>query len=115
MKKTQFYGACIFALCILQLESCKSKDDYDKLLNEVPIQKEFATNSPVTKDITLQLLEKPNKWGNFLMTADLKGQLQTELFAYEVDKQKVVMRDDGKGADAVKGDGIFDSAYVALF
>jgi hypothetical protein len=113
MKKIQLYGACIFALFIFHLESCKSKDDYDKLLNEVPIQKEFATNSPVTKDITLQLLEKPNKWGNFLMTADLKGQLKTELFAYEVDKQKVVMRDDGKGADAVKGDGIF-SVFVTI-
>jgi hypothetical protein len=113
MKKKQLYAICMLALSILQLESCKKKDDYDKLLNEVPIQKEFATNSPLTKDITLQLLDKPNKWGNFLMTADLKGQLQSELFAYEVDKQKVVMRDDGKGADATKGDGIF-SVFVNI-
>jgi len=92
--------------------SCK-KDDYEKLVKETAIKTEFARNSPVTDDITLKLLEKSNKWGNFLMTANLKGQLQDPYLAYEVDGQKIVLRDDGKGADSLKGDGIF-SVYVNI-
>lgn len=86
--------------------SCQT-DDYDKILKETQVKNGYTANPPVADEIVLQKLPKSNKWGNFLMTADLKGQLQDQYLAYEMDGEKIVLRDDGKGADSAKGDGIF--------
>ena len=86
---------------------------YEKLLKETNIKTEFTTNPPVTNEIILKLLDKPTKNGNFLMTANFRDQLKDPFHAYEVDGEKIVMRDDGKGADSVKGDGIF-SVYINI-
>src|SRR5215472_9134303 len=105
----KFFIACCIAIVFT---SCK-EDDYEKLLNEVQINKDFAKDPPVAQDITLVFLEKPSKWGNFRMTVKLTGKFERPYLAYEADGQKIVLRDDGKGADSLKGDGIF-SVFVKI-
>jgi hypothetical protein len=105
----------VFIFSIVVLFSCKAKvsDDYDKIVSDIAIKPEFAKNSPVADHVTLQFLDKPNKWGNFRVTANLGGQLKDQYLAYEVDDQKIVLRDDGKGADSLQGDGIY-SVYINI-
>lgn len=97
---------------ILIFTSCAT-DDYEKIVKDTSIKTEFTRNPPVTNEITLKLLDKENKNGNFLMTANFRDQLKDQFHAYEVDGQKIVMRDDGKGADSIKGDGIF-SVFIKM-
>ena len=103
----------VFNCMLLFFTSCNPKDDYDNLVKETSVKTEYAIRSPVANEIVLQSLEKPNKWGNFRMTANLRGQLQDQYLAYEVDGEKIVLRDDGKGADSLKGDGIF-SVFINM-
>jgi len=97
---------------ILTASKCE-KDDYGKLVKDTAIKTEFASNPPVADNVTLQFLNEPNKWGNFRMSADLRRQLTDPVLAYEIDGEKIVLRDDGKGADSVKGDGIY-SVFVNI-
>ena len=115
MKKLLSVLFTVFIFSIFLLFSCKPQvsDDYDKIVNDIAIKPEFAKSSPVADHITLQFLDKPNQRGNFRMTANLRGQLTDQYLAYEVDDQKIVMRDDGKGADSLQGDGIY-SVYINI-
>ena len=113
MKLLSTFLIVLFNFSLFFFTSCKPKDDYDKLVKETSVKTEYVTRSPVADEIVLQSLEKTNKWGNFRMTANLRGQLQDQYLAYEVDGEKIVLRDDGKGADSLKGDGIF-SVFVNM-
>ena len=100
----------VVSLCM----SCHDTgDDSDKIFRETAVNKENAENPPVANDITLQFREKPDTQGNFKMTVNLQGQVKDQYFAYEVDEKKIVMRDDGRGADSIKGDGIY-SVYITI-
>ena len=101
-----------FVITAIVFISC-DRDDYDKIVKDTTIKTEHAAKPPVADEITLQQLSKGNKWGNFRMTANLRGQLTDSYLAYEVDGEKIVLRDDGKGADSVKGDGIY-SVYLNM-
>jgi hypothetical protein len=113
MKLLSTFLLIVFNFSLFFFISCKPMDDYDKLVKETSIKTEYATRPPVANEIVLQSLEKPNKWGNFRMTANLRGQLRDQYLAYEIDGEKIVLRDDGKGADSLAGDGIF-SVFINM-
>ncbi|MDG1330963.1 MAG: hypothetical protein P8P74_01430 [Crocinitomicaceae bacterium] len=111
--------ALIFSVsCCLLLASCENTTDNAtneedaKLFATIDVRKEFQQKSPLAEEINIELLEKPLANGeNIKLTASFNDddvkRIEEEFLALEFGKEKVVLRDDGKGADAKKGDGVF--------
>lgn len=113
--------ACIFFFsCCLILASCEDTSDNNNATNEedaklfagIDVRKEFQQKSPIAEEISIELLDKPLTSGeNVVLKASFSREdvkrIEEEFLALQFEKEKVVLRDDGKGADEKKGDGVF--------
>lgn len=103
-------------LTFVSCDNTSTSDDEnteDKaLFAGIDVRAEFEQTSPIAEEITIELLDEPLKSGeNIILTAsfskeDVK-QIEQEFLALQFGKEKVVLRDDGKGADEKSRDGIF--------
>ncbi len=77
---------------------------------DTPVNEALTMVPPIARTVDVRFAEDdPN--GNVFVMADFgPGTIKGEFHAVIVDEQKMVMRDDGLGGDAVKGDGIFTVA-----
>lgn len=118
MKKGIYY-LFAFGLILSSCENTGTSDDENsnstsEILAGIDVRKEFQRKSPFAKEIGLQLLEKPLSTGeNLLLTATFgkneARRIENKFLALEFGKEKVVLRDDGKGGDEKSGDGIFSA------
>ena len=104
--------ALLIVMSIFFIASCdifKPKDDYESLLKKVEVNKSFEMQPPIATNVFFQELEEPDTRGNNIkLVAEFeKGAIQGEYLALMLNDEKIVLRDDGKGADAVKGDNRF--------
>jgi len=76
------------------------------LVKKIEINPEYEMQPPIAKNIFIQKLEKPDGNGNnFKFIAEFeKEKIKEKYLAIMLDDEKVVLRDDGKGADEVSGD-----------
>ncbi len=120
MKKaiiTLFVLVLVTAAILLIWRNMGSKDgDPNKLMEGIPsnlkVRAEFEQNPPIAEDIYLELLDTPLSSGeNVRLTARFSkediARIKEEFFAMQIGKEKVVLRNDGKGADVRGGDGVF--------
>ncbi len=87
--------------------ACKpSSDDYDALLKKTAINPAFEKLPPIASDISFEILEKPGpKNENIRLIADFsKQKIGSPYLAINISDTKMVLRDDGKGADKTAGD-----------
>lgn len=109
--KTQ-YQHLLMLISILLFSSCdlfKPKDDYQDLVRKTEINPKFEMQPPIAKNIFLQELDKTDVNGNnikFIAEFE-KGAIEGGYLVLMLNDEKVVLRDDGKGADEVKGDNKF--------
>jgi len=106
MKKLKFLIS--FAAIAALLASCQ-KDDYQSLVKKIQINPKYEMQPPIAKNIFIQELEKSDKDGNnikFIAEFD-KEAVKDKYLAIMLNDKKVVLRDDGKGADEVSGDHKF--------
>lgn len=93
------------------ISSCdpSAEPDYDKIVEQTIINPAFEQSPPLATDISLELLEKPLDSGkNIRLVASFEqGQIDGDFLALNLNDEKVVLRDDGKGADEEKGDNKF--------
>lgn len=82
--------------------------EIDALTEKVKVNPEFEKSSPVATDVAIEVLKTPLKSGeNVKLIATFeKGAIDDEFLAIMVGEknEKLVLRDDGKGADDRKGD-----------
>lgn len=108
----------ITLLCLgMFLLACKSKGtDSRNLLEGIPtdlkVRAEFEQNPPIAEDISFEMLATPMSSGeNLRLTARFskedRARIRADFFAMQIDNSKVVLRDDGKGADLKAKDGLF--------
>jgi hypothetical protein len=99
----------ILSISVFLLFQCKPKSDYADLLKNVKVNPAFEMAPPIAENIFIKALSKPDDLGNNIqLIAEFgKGTLESEFHALMVGDEKVVLRDDGKFGDEVKGDGIF--------
>ncbi len=99
-------GICFF------LSSCENfmqKDDYQDLVKKIKINPRHELSPPIASNVFLQELEKPDRNGNnvkFIAKFE-KGLIKGKYLALMLNDEKVILRDDGKGADEVEGDNKF--------
>lgn len=107
--KNQVY--LVIGICFL-LSSCenfKQKDDYQDLVKKIKINPRHELSPPIASNVFLQELEKPDRNGNnvkFIAKFE-KGLIKAKYLALMLNDEKVILRDDGKGADEVEGDNNF--------
>lgn len=107
MKNLKFIFLALFPAIIC---SCSLLgDDYSKILKETAINPKFEKSPPLASSIDFELLEKPNSNGdNIRFVADFKNEdIGSKYLAININETKVVLRDDGKGADKTAGDQKF--------
>lgn len=90
-------------------ENTPPKDDYQQLIEEVAINPEHEQHPPIAREIFLEVLEEPDWRGNNIKLIAVfdKGTVEGNYLAMLMGEEKIVLRDDGKGADAEAGDGQF--------
>lgn len=99
----------LLAAVVLFVFSCKRKDDYEALLKKTDINPAFENAPPIAKNVFFEALEKPLENGDnvrFIAQFD-KGVVRGNYLALLLDDKKVVLRDDGKGADKTANDNQF--------
>lgn len=90
-------------------ENTSPKNDYQELMEEIAINPEHEQHPPIAREIFLEVLEEPDLRGNNvkLIAVFDKGAVEGNYLAMLMGEEKIVLRDDGKGADAVANDGHF--------
>jgi len=99
-------GICyLFSSC----ENFKEKDDYQDLVKKIEVNLKYEISPPIAKNVFLQELDKPdNNKNNVKFIAEFeKGLIDGQYLALMLNDKKVILRDDGEGADEVEGDNKF--------
>lgn len=100
---------CLFLMAAMLLAACE-KPTYEELLEKVEVRPEFEMAPPVAESISVELLEDGDgaSSNNLRFVAQLdREKIGDDFLALMLNDEKVVLRDDGKGADDKKGDGLF--------
>ncbi len=102
----------VLSLSVVVLLSCENifeQDDYKELVEKIDINPSHELNPPIVKNIFLEKLKENDSRGNNLnfMAEFEAGTVKGEYLAMLLNDQKIVLRDDGKGADKKAGDHIF--------
>jgi hypothetical protein len=107
MKNVKYLVLSLHSILIM---SCSFfEDDYSKLVKETKIDPRFEKSPPIASSIEFEVLEKTTKNGeNIRFVADMKNEkLGSKYLALLLNETKVVLRDDGKGADKTADDQKF--------
>lgn len=99
-------------LCFALLSCQKSIEDlrnYEEILNKTNIIPEFENAPPVASALAIELLKEPLIGGeNIRLVAELdREKVGARFLAININDRKVVLRDDGEGADLRKDDSRF--------
>ncbi|MFM9951640.1 MAG: hypothetical protein ACKV1O_27155 [Saprospiraceae bacterium] len=89
------------------MTSCK--DNYEQLLKKTEVNPLFETAPPIASNLSFEILEEPTNQGeNIRFIAHFRqGQIEGQYLALLLDDKKVLLRDDGKGADKTANDNQF--------
>jgi len=93
-------------ICVLTLlvNGCRHRSPVP---GTVAVNPAFELLPPLARSVNIQRVEN-NDDGNLLLTADFgQGLLKDAFHAIMLGDEKMVLRDDGGGGDAIAGDGIF--------
>lgn len=97
----------IGALLASSLWSCRHHDKGTGDLDKVQVDPSLEMVPPIAQDVQIKRVDG-NADGNVLLVADFgREQIKGNYHAVEISTGKEVLRDDGKGADEVAGDGRF--------
>ena len=104
----------LFVLIVLTILSAFSCRNDNEVLKAIPINPAFEKSPPIAEMISFEVLEKPLRTGeNIRFLAKFNREAIREHFlAVNLNDEKVVLRDDGKGADVKAGDFIY-SIFMA--
>jgi hypothetical protein len=101
MKMKSFF-ILLFPGILLTLSSCRK----EKEIPDVAVNPAFEMNPPLARDISIQKVDE--KDGNLLVIADFgRDVIQSQYHAVQLSTGKVILRDDGFGADQKADDGKF--------
>lgn len=108
----------VLLICILIFFfACDRKgSESSALLEGIPsdlkVRADFEQNPPIAEEISFEVLDTPLKTGeNLRLSARFSkediARIKADFFAMQFGNEKVVLRDDGKGADEQGKDGVF--------
>ncbi|MEL6972308.1 MAG: hypothetical protein AAFO02_19235, partial [Bacteroidota bacterium] len=99
---------CLLLIAATAMMACE-RPTYQELLEKIDVRPEFEMAPPIAQGISVEILEEATNDGNNLkFVAELdREKIGDDYLALILDGEKVVLRDDGKGADDQKGDGLF--------
>jgi len=107
--KIQLSLSICLILFLISCDDDKQIDNYKELLQKVEIIPEHELVPPIASDIFFEELEEVDSNGNNIkLIAEFeKETIQSKYLALMLNDQKIVLRDDGVGADENEGDGKF--------
>ncbi|MCB0632223.1 MAG: hypothetical protein R2824_26130 [Saprospiraceae bacterium] len=105
----------LFSFSLFLFTTCKDNNpdtadpSNEELVQRTPIRPSFEQSPPIASDIQIEILDEPLEGGEnirFIATFN-EGELQERYLALLLNEEKVVLRDDGQGADQEAGDNRF--------
>ncbi|SDM65762.1 hypothetical protein [Kriegella aquimaris] len=109
MNTNKIWFVLIATIFLISCDLSKEKNDYKSIVEKTKINSAFEMQPPIAKEIKIEILESPTSENeNIRLVATFeKNEIQSSYLALLIDNQKVVLRDDGKGADNNAHDGNF--------
>lgn len=106
MKKSAFVVlaiSCFSAFLTGSCNSCNKDKAEDETASSESVNSKFEMLPPIASNVFIQ--QDENNSGMVLVTAIFpQGSVKSRLLAINLDNEKIVMRDDGKGGDVKQGD-----------
>jgi len=108
-KQIPIWLAVTFLLFSSCHEDVNENADYDEILKNTKINPEFEKSPPIAKNLAIEILKEPLKSGeNLRVVAEFSESRPSDKFlGINLNDQKAVLRDDGKGADLRANDNKF--------
>ncbi len=107
--KYSIYIIIGISILFISCAEITEKDDYRDLVEEIEINPEHEYSPPIATNIFLEELDQPEKnRNNIKLIAEFEsGIIRGNYLSLLLNDEKIVLRDDGQGADKVKGDNRF--------
>lgn len=101
--------AAMLAIVLAACEDPTPNDDNRQLIEDIEINPAHEQNPPIATNIFIEVLEEPDEEGNTikLIATFEEGAIEGNYLAMLLGDEKVVLRDDGEGADIEAEDGAF--------
>ncbi len=109
MKKLKTTAQLILSLSLTACKFFNEKNDYEEIVKKTQINPKFEMAHPIATKLAFEVLEKPTDDGNNIrfIAEFSKENTEGQFLALLLDDKKVVLRDDGKGADKTANDQQF--------
>ena len=111
-KVIPIFAVTVALVACEETTNSSSNQSNTKLFASIDVNPAFEEAPPIATNVSLELLDKPTPDGeNIRLVASFSERdrklIGREFLAIQLEKEKFVLRDDGQGADLVKGDGDF--------